>query len=514
MGMGDPDAAMGDLEHTLALAPNLPAVGEALFFAALATGDTAKAADALAKIRAAEGDTEVVGNLEGLYKLSQIDLAGARASFSDVLRKHPDFTPAKINLARLTLMFGDTAKTEALLNEILIKQPAAEPALTMLGTIYLQSNRIAEATALLERAHASEPAVTRVTMELGNLYIRTGKPQKAIDLASEAKGPAATPIDLLGLRASAYLALGQKQEARGTYEEILKQGGNGIAARRQLAALLIEMGDYESARNVITEGIAANPRNYQLYQDLVMIDLKSSGVDAALATADRLQRQDQEFNAIRGLKGDVYMAANRPLDAIAAYTEADSAAPSSELTTRWAAALIRAGRPDDADKLLRDWIGQHPDDLVVTERLADIELAGGKYDAAAQYLEQLLKQKPHNAMALNNLAWTYQQKGDDARARPLARQAYVLSPSAQTADTLGWILTTSGNAEDGVALLRQASAETTSDPRIIFHYAVALKDTGDVEAAKKALATVVAAKGDFKEKTEAQKILDDLSKGT
>ena len=39
MGMGQPDAAMGDLEHTLQLAPTLPAVGEALFFAALATGD-------------------------------------------------------------------------------------------------------------------------------------------------------------------------------------------------------------------------------------------------------------------------------------------------------------------------------------------------------------------------------------------------------------------------------------------------------------------------------------------
>ena len=44
MGMGDPDAAMGDLEHTLALAPKLPAVGEALFFAALATGDMSRRA--------------------------------------------------------------------------------------------------------------------------------------------------------------------------------------------------------------------------------------------------------------------------------------------------------------------------------------------------------------------------------------------------------------------------------------------------------------------------------------
>ena len=40
-----------------------------------------------------------------------------------------------------------------------------------------------------------------------------------------------------------------------------------IGARRQLVALLIEAGDFESARNVLTAGIAASPRNYQLYQD-------------------------------------------------------------------------------------------------------------------------------------------------------------------------------------------------------------------------------------------------------
>ena len=109
MGMGDPDAAMGDLEHTLTLAPKLPAVGEALFFAALATGDMSKAHEALNKIRGAEGQTDVVGNLDGLYKMAQIDLPGAKATFSEIVQKYPDFMPAKINLARVNLMLGDVA---------------------------------------------------------------------------------------------------------------------------------------------------------------------------------------------------------------------------------------------------------------------------------------------------------------------------------------------------------------------------------------------------------------------
>ncbi len=515
MGMGDVDTAMGDLEHTLELAPKLPAVGEALFFAALATGDTAKAGDALNRIRAAQGSTEIVGNLEGLFKLAQIDFTGAKAKFSDLVAKYPDFTPAKVNLARVDIMLGDKAGAEKILTDVLTKQPTSEPALTMMVTTDVQANDLAGAATLLERAHKADPAQIRVTVSLGDIYIRQGVPQKTLDLVAAEKGPNALGNDMLSLKAAAFLALGQKKDARAAYSDILKQDGNVVGARRQLVALLVEAGEFESARNVITEGIAANPRNYQLYQDYVMIDLKSTGIDAALATADRLKSQDQDFPGIRALKGDIYLAANRPADAVAAYTAANAANPSSLLQTRLAGALLRAGRADDANKVLLDWLGQHPDDMVATEQVAEIAIATQNYDNAVKYLTSLLAKKPHDPVALNNLAWVYQQQGQDAKAQNLARQAYVLAPSPQTADTLGWILTTSGNAQDGVPLLRQATGEASAaDPRILFHFAVALKDVGNKDEAKKDLETVVANKNQFKEKAEAQKLLDDLAKGT
>jgi putative PEP-CTERM system TPR-repeat lipoprotein len=404
MGMGDVDTAMGELEHTLQLAPKLPAVSEALFFAALATGDTTKAADALAKITAAQGQTEIVGNLNGLFKLAQIDFPGAKAIFADLVQKYPDFTPARINLARVDIILGDRTGAETILTDILARQPTTEPAMSMMVSDYVQSNRLADAIALLERAHAADPGLTRVTVSLGELYIRAGTAQKALDLAAAEKGANASASDILSLKAAAYLALGQKKDAQATYTAILKNDGNVIGARRQLVALLIDAGDFESARTVVTAGIALSPRNYQLYQDLVMIDLKSTGMDAALATADRLQSQDHEFPGIKALKGDIYLAANRPADAVTAYTEAYNAAPSSLLVTRLAGALLRAGRAPDASKALLEWLGKHADDMAATEQVAEIDIATNKFDDAAKYLEVLLKQKPHDSVALNNLA--------------------------------------------------------------------------------------------------------------
>jgi predicted Zn-dependent protease len=115
-------------------------------------------------------------------------------------------------------------------------------------------------------------------------------------------------------------------------------------------------------------------------------------------------------------------------------------------------------------------------------------------------------------LALNNLAWVYQQHCDK-RAEALARQAYLVLPDGQTADTLGWILVSDGDAARGVTLMRQAAAQESGDPRVQYHYAVALNATGGRDEAIRLLTAVVANKGDFPEKADAQKLLDALGKG-
>jgi putative PEP-CTERM system TPR-repeat lipoprotein len=512
MGMGDVEAAMGDLEHTLQLVPKAPAVGEALFFASLASGDMDKAADSLEKVKAMQGETEITGNLEGLLDLAKTDLPAAQTTFEGLIKKYPDFAPAKVNLARIVAMRGDQPKAETLLAEVLAKDPTSEPALTMAIFYKLQNGRLDDATAIMEKAHAAAPQSPGTTANLGELYIRNGKAQKALDMALAEKPPMSGAVEIYSLKAASYLALGRKKEARDVYTELLKQDANIVGARRQLVALLIEAGEFEAARAVLTAGIAASPRNYQFYQDLAMIDLKSTGVEAALATADRLMGQDREFPDLRALKGDLYLAANRPNDAVDSYQKEFMTNPSSMLARRLAGAEMRSGRVDAASKLLAEWVNQHEDDFAALQQLSEILLATQRYSDAATYLELLLKRKPYDAVALNNLAWIYQQKGDE-RALGTARRAYVLAPNAQTADTLGWILVTTGNANNGVALLRQATTEASSDPRVVYHFAVALKDTGDKTEAIKQLNLVVGMKGTSKEKEDAQRLLTDLQGG-
>ena len=48
----------------------------------------------------------------------------------------------------------------------------------------------------------------------------------------------------------------------------------------------------------------------------------------------------------------------------------------------------------------------------------------------------------------------------------MAQKAYLLAPGPQSADTLGWILSTEDEPAKGLLLLRQAAAQQRSDPTV------------------------------------------------
>lgn len=512
IGSGQPEKALVVLEQALAKAPANQGLQESAVGAALATGDADKADSVLAKIKAATGETPVTQNLTAMLQLAKLDTAGAQATLEKLTKANPDFLPAKINLARALIMEGKGQQAEVLLTEVLDHTPTAEPALTLLVDERLRTKNGPEAVALMERAHAAAPTNLALTVRLGTLYIQTGAPQKALDLAQATQPKDAPPNpQMLLLAANAQIALKHPDQARETLAKLVALQPRAVAVRRDLAAIEVQAGDYEAARNLIKEGMRATPDIYQLYLDYALIDLKASGLPAALTTADQLSKGDLGFKDLTALKGDLYMAAQKPDEAVKAYADAAQTAPSDGLTQRLAGAYVRDGKPDEARAILAAWVAKHPDDLTATATLSELDISTGKFDAAEAELKAILAKQPRNAMALNNLAWVYQLRGNP-QARPMAEEAYLLSPNAQSADTLGWILTRGGDPARGLVLLRQAAA--AGDPRIAYHLGVALNDVGQKDDAVKVLNAVVAAKGDFTEKADAQKLLGQITKGS
>ncbi len=112
---------------------------------------------------------------------------------------------------------------------------------------------------------------------------------------------------------------------------------------------------------------------------------------------------------------------------------------------------------------------------------------------------------------LNNLAWLYQQTGDE-RAEATARRAFDLAPDDPAViDTYGWILVRSGKVTEGLAALERAAARAPDNPDIRYHHAYALAQAGQGAKARAVLDELLAAHPQFASRTEAVQLQRKLA---
>ncbi len=509
LAMGDAGRAAGEFEKALQLSPEQAGAAEQLVLAALSAGEIDRASLALDRLRKAQGETEVVGNLAALIRLAQLDIDGALFQLEKTIKAFPDAVQARLNLAKVLVLKDRSADARRVLGEVLEKNPAQSGALTALVGLLLGEGKPQDAVVLLEKARTAAPKDTDITVALANLYGRQNLPRRSLALIDEMLKDQPANTVLLVARARTLSGLGENADAQAAYRKALEENPLDVGSIRALAELQVAAKDASGAKATLTEGLKADPGNTDLMQALVAVVLRAEGLDPALAMAEKLARDPANMPAARWLKGDTLMAAGRFIDAIPVYGAELRAEPSTTGVLRLVTALSSSGRADQATLVLRDWMEKNPTDATAAEALASLDLVARRFFDAEKSLLVVLSQRPSDPSALNNLAWVYQQRSD-GRARAVAQKSYLLNPTPEAADTLGWILVTTGNATTGLALLRQANAQLPRDPTVAYHLAVALKETGKRDEAVKILGPIVNGLQDFDDRTAAAKLLAEL----
>jgi putative PEP-CTERM system TPR-repeat lipoprotein len=503
---------IADLEQSLDLAPSAPAA-EMLVLTELFAGKWEQAIVAANKLKQAQPDSPVPGNLLGVIALSHFDLERAHAEFTELATKYPDFIAAQLNLARVLELQGKRDEAEEILQRILKQRPADGAALTRLVDLLSRSGKVDAAILAAERAHAAMPANQAITAGLIDLYIRHSDKDKALTLArQEGDKNEVSNIPLILVRARTELAAGLKSEAAQSYRRLIELAPSNVNYRRQLAALLLSSGDSAGAQRAIDQALEVEPQNMQLAADRIAIEFKISGTAGAVTAANQLRTTNPSLSTSPALEGDAYMIAGQYAEAAEAYAKALQQSPSAMLVVRLAKARSAAGKADDAAAVLREWWTTHPDDKAVLALLADYDLTAHRFDEARKELETVAETMSQDPVVLNNLAWLYQKSGD-SRARSLAERAYLAAPNLPaTKDTLGWILVQQGQAAAALGLLQEASAAGGENPQIRYHLAVALNMIGRRPEALKILTELINGPTSFDDKPEAEKLLAELSK--
>ena len=275
-------------------------------------------------------------------------------------------------------------------------------------------------------------------------------------------------------------------------------------ARAQLA-----IGDQEAAREAIANARLLQPNS----PDLAVLEITLFTSDGDYLRAESLLEALEKtgFDPHRRLTllGELRTAQGRFADAGQAYKAAYALEPSQRLASRALRAEAAAGGADPT-ATLRDWIEQQPDDVLALNTLGTWHVGRGELEPAQQYFERALENDQKQALILNNLAWIYDETGDD-RALQTAEQAYRLEPdSGGIADTLGWIHLRSGNLESALELLSKAAEAAPENPEIQYHLAVAHQESGDPESAKKILSDLVESNVKFPSRKAAEETLAKL----
>ncbi|MBP0445144.1 PEP-CTERM system TPR-repeat protein PrsT [Roseomonas sp. SSH11] len=520
--VGDTAGMTQAAQEASRIAPDAPGARQLLALSALGHGDLRAAEEELSKLTPESREGEPARVLQGMVYALRLDAPRARAAFEGALAVNPDSVAARLGLARLSAAAGDSQAAERLWGEVLARAPDNSEALTRLSA--LGARRVPEAAsarAVLTAAQAAHPAEQSIALALASSLIRSGDPAAAAavlesaPLRSARRGPG-VPM----LLAEARAAAGQWAEAETASRAALAEDPTSSQARQRLAAVLAERGDMRGAEALLEEGLRSRPADPVLLGAMVSLASRRDGVPAALSMADRLADRPGTRPASSFLKGDVLLGAGRSEEAARAYAAAYAREPSLALALRQSQAWRAANRLDQATAALTAWLEREPASPPALTALAQLDLAAGRTAEAERRLTLALEGAPGNVVALNNLAWLKQGRGDKdslARATDLAELAYYMAPTAEIADTLGWIRVRTGRAAEAVPLLRQAvsasAARGAPDPSMSYRLAVALRETGAREEALRVLQPAISGNSAFSERAEAERLAQSLRAG-
>jgi Tfp pilus assembly protein PilF len=275
------------------------------------------------------------------------------------------------------------------------------------------------------------------------------------------------------------------------------------------AALMLEQ--VPAARWLLEHGVAAHPDSEPLA--LLAIQRQQAAGDAskALDRARELVTRTPKSPAAQALLAALEASSGDLRVSQRIYEGLWQQAPS--LSVALALAQLRL-RTHDSEPLepVQQWLTGHPDDLLARTFLASTAMGQGQFEVATREYERVVAAAPANALALNNLAWLYSQKGDK-RALPFAQRAHEAADTPQIADTYGWLLAQAGDVKSALPLLEKAARAALDNPEIRFHYAAVLARSTAAQDRAKArlwLADLLSVPSNAQWHGDAEKLLAQL----
>jgi Flp pilus assembly protein TadD len=172
------------------------------------------------------------------------------------------------------------------------------------------------------------------------------------------------------------------------------------------------------------------------------------------------------------------VAARRPAEALAHYTESLRLAPASPDTRyNYALALARLGRPQEAEAQYREALALQPEHAEARCNLGALLLAGGRPTEALRELEAARRLRPRDLDVMANLGAALAQSGQPSEALPYFAEVLAARPAdADVHFNYANALLTLGRRLDAVRHYEHALRLQPGDPDFRRNLEIALRE--------------------------------------
>jgi len=396
---------LAELEQVFANESGETIAGPTLVLTELRAGRVEKAAEVAASLIKLDANNPLYQTLFGVVQVAQRDYVGAETAFRAALARDPEFAAATRDLAKLYLATGRTDDAKKVYGDLLSKKPDDGAALLGLADIALTEKKWSEAVDHINRARTAKPNDPAAGIKLVNVYELRNDWNNARTVAGDLVAQFPQDVNVQIAQAIAFLGSGDTKSAISSYKRAYEIAPNSIPILSRYVALLTSAKEFREARTVLQEAVAREPRNASLKGDLIRAEAEVDGLDAALAKAHELAKDDPDNNIYDLVSAELYEKAGRPRDAVALLEAAIAARPSDDgLTTVLSRLYISTGDLTKAEAVLTRRLAAEPKSLTVRAALARLYLTIGRTDDAKKSYDELLSQRPTDVAALLGLA--------------------------------------------------------------------------------------------------------------
>lgn len=355
----DNQTALGWLEKAATAHPQALEPRQQLIPLYFETHDYQKALNAANEALNTNPDSPVALDLLGTAQLAAGQKENALVSATKLVAKMPRVPAAYMKLAQVQLSLGKLDAARKTLNQALTIQPDSPPVQEALANLEIQAGRSEESLRIARQMQTAQPKSATGFLLEGNIQLSTKKPAEAVQAFAQAfaldhkntslinwhqatyqagntsqtdnqlmQWLKAQPADfpVRAYLAQHYMNTGRIREAIGQYETILQYASNNVLALNNLAAL------------------------YQQQKD-----------PRALTTAEKAYKRSPKDAATQDTLGWILVEQGQLKRGLALLQQATVGVPTSAtIRYHYAFALVRAGEPTQARKILRELLASRP----------------------------------------------------------------------------------------------------------------------------------------------------------